>query len=64
MHVILRGGTKGTNFDAASVQEATAKLAAARKDSLPSIMVDCSQSVPSPPSFPPSFPRSLPNARD
>jgi 3-deoxy-7-phosphoheptulonate synthase len=39
-HVILRGGTKGPNFDAASVAEAAAAM---RKAGLrPNLMVDCS----------------------
>lgn len=42
VHVILRGGTSGPNYAAEHVQSAAAKLAAARKDSLPSIMVDAS----------------------
>ncbi|KZP30139.1 3-deoxy-7-phosphoheptulonate synthase [Athelia psychrophila] len=42
VHIILRGGAKGTNFDADSVQAAAARIAAARPGIHPSIMVDCS----------------------
>lgn len=38
--VILRGGTKGTNYDAKSIQEAKAKLL--EKNTNPRVMVDCS----------------------
>lgn len=38
--VILRGGKKGTNFDAQSIKEAKAALA--RKNLRPRLMVDCS----------------------
>ncbi|EPX74973.1 phospho-2-dehydro-3-deoxyheptonate aldolase [Schizosaccharomyces octosporus yFS286] len=39
-HIILRGGKKGTNFDAASVNQAKADLEKAKLH--PSIMIDCS----------------------
>lgn len=42
VHIILRGGSSGTNFDAASVQKASANIAKARPGIHPSIMVDCS----------------------
>ena len=40
VHVILRGGTKGTNYDAKSIAEA--KEALFKKGLRPSLMVDCS----------------------
>lgn len=43
VHVILRGGSKGTNYDAESVQAAAAAIKKARPDSHPSLMVDCSR---------------------
>lgn len=43
VHVILRGGNKGTNYDAASVQAAAAAIKKARPSNHPSIMVDCSR---------------------
>ncbi|TIA91606.1 hypothetical protein E3P99_01011 [Wallemia hederae] len=42
LHVILRGGTKGTNFDKESVQAAEAAIKKARPDNHPAIMIDCS----------------------
>ncbi|KAH8112118.1 3-deoxy-7-phosphoheptulonate synthase [Phellopilus nigrolimitatus] len=42
VHVILRGGSKGTNYDADSVQAAAASMKKARPNNHPSIMVDCS----------------------
>ena len=42
LHVILRGGTKGTNFDKDSVQAAEQAIRKARPDNHPAIMVDCS----------------------
>lgn len=43
VHVILRGGSKGTNFDAESVQAAAAAIKKARPGIHPSLMVDCSR---------------------
>ncbi|EJD04911.1 3-deoxy-7-phosphoheptulonate synthase [Fomitiporia mediterranea MF3/22] len=42
VHVILRGGSKGTNYDADSVQAAAAGIKKARPSTHPSLMVDCS----------------------
>lgn len=42
LHVILRGGTKGTNFHKEAVQEVAAALVKARPSEHPSIMVDAS----------------------
>ncbi|KAH9976768.1 3-deoxy-7-phosphoheptulonate synthase [Lactifluus volemus] len=42
VHVILRGGTKGPNFAAEHVREATNAIAKARPRHHPSIMIDCS----------------------
>ncbi|TIB39345.1 hypothetical protein E3P86_01158 [Wallemia ichthyophaga] len=42
LHLILRGGTKGTNFDKDSVQAAEATIKKARPDNHPAIMIDCS----------------------
>jgi len=42
LHVILRGGTKGTNFHKEAIEEVTQALVKARPDDHPSIMVDCS----------------------
>ncbi|KAF8335693.1 uncharacterized protein EI90DRAFT_3152751 [Cantharellus anzutake] len=42
LHVILRGGTKGTNYDAQSVQAVENDLKKARPEAFPSIMVDAS----------------------
>ncbi|HYE04025.1 MAG TPA: 3-deoxy-7-phosphoheptulonate synthase [Planctomycetota bacterium] len=39
-HLVLRGGLKGTNFDAGNVADATAKLRALRVT--PRVMIDCS----------------------
>lgn len=49
MHVILRGGTKGTNYDAESVNaaaEAVKKISSSEKPFLPAVMVDASVSNP------------------
>lgn len=43
VHVILRGGTKGTNYDAESVQAAAKSIEKARNGFHPSLMVDCSR---------------------
>jgi len=42
VHVILRGGSKGTNYHAEAVQDVADQLKKARKDAWPSIMVDAS----------------------
>jgi 3-deoxy-7-phosphoheptulonate synthase len=42
VHVILRGGSKGTNFDKASVQAALEGMRKKNPDAHASIMVDCS----------------------
>jgi len=42
LHVILRGGTKGTNFHKEAIQQVTQALLKARPNEYPSIMVDCS----------------------
>jgi len=42
VHVILRGGTKGTNYDAESVQASAKSIAKARPGFHSSLMVDCS----------------------
>ena len=42
LHIVHRGGSKGTNFDAASVQASKTQLKAALPDRHPSIMIDCS----------------------
>ncbi|PLW11741.1 hypothetical protein PCANC_03950 [Puccinia coronata f. sp. avenae] len=42
VHVILRGGSKGTNFDPASVAETRSSLIKAQPAFHPSIMIDCS----------------------
>jgi len=42
LHVILRGGTKGTNYDAQSVQSVENGLRKARPQTFPSIMIDAS----------------------
>lgn len=42
VHVILRGGTKGTNYDAEPVSAAVATMQKARPDVRPSVMIDCS----------------------
>lgn len=39
-HIILRGGSGGTNYDAVSIAEVAAKLSVAKR--VPRIMVDCS----------------------
>ena len=43
VHVILRGGTSGTNYDAESVKKVRAKLKKDRPTSRPSIMIDASR---------------------
>ena len=43
VHVILRGGSKGTNYDAESVQAAAAAIKKKRPSVHPSLMVDCSR---------------------
>lgn len=43
LHVILRGGTKGTNFHAEAISDVTKALLKARPSDHPSIMVDCSR---------------------
>jgi 3-deoxy-7-phosphoheptulonate synthase len=43
VHVILRGGTKGTNYDAESIQAAAAAIKKKRTNFHPSLMVDCSR---------------------
>ncbi|KAI0299009.1 3-deoxy-7-phosphoheptulonate synthase [Multifurca ochricompacta] len=42
VHVILRGGTKGPNYSAEDVRDATNAIAKARPQHHPSIMIDCS----------------------
>ncbi|KAF8305823.1 3-deoxy-7-phosphoheptulonate synthase, partial [Clavulina sp. PMI_390] len=42
LHVILRGGSKGTNFHKEAVQDVKASLLKARPKDHPSVMVDCS----------------------
>ncbi|PWZ01483.1 putative phospho-2-dehydro-3-deoxyheptonate aldolase, tyrosine-inhibited [Testicularia cyperi] len=42
LHIVHRGGSKGTNFDAESVQKSKAELTKAMPDRFPSIMIDCS----------------------
>lgn len=42
LHIIHRGGNKGTNYDAESVQKSKADLSKALPDRHPSIMIDCS----------------------
>jgi 3-deoxy-7-phosphoheptulonate synthase len=43
LHVILRGGTSGTNYDAESVKKVRAKLEKDRPAAWPSIMIDASR---------------------
>lgn len=43
VHVILRGGTRGTNFDAESIQTAVAAMKKARPAKHAAVMVDCSR---------------------
>lgn len=43
VHVILRGGARGPNYDAESVQAAAAAVRKARPAAHASIMVDCSR---------------------
>ena len=42
LHIVHRGGNKGTNYDAESVQKSKQELAKALPDRHPSIMIDCS----------------------
>ncbi|KAI0077677.1 3-deoxy-7-phosphoheptulonate synthase [Panus rudis PR-1116 ss-1] len=42
VHVILRGGTKGPNYDEESVKKAAEQIEKARPGSWPSVMIDCS----------------------
>jgi 3-deoxy-7-phosphoheptulonate synthase len=42
VHVILRGGSKGTNFDAVSVAETRSSLMKMQPTFHPSLMIDCS----------------------
>lgn len=42
VHVILRGGTKGTNFDTVSVKKAAADVAGMKSNFLEAVMVDMS----------------------
>lgn len=43
VHVILRGGTSGTNYDEESVKKAAEQMGKARPGSWPSLMIDCSR---------------------
>jgi phospho-2-dehydro-3-deoxyheptonate aldolase len=43
VHVILRGGTKGTNYASEHVKAAAKALEKARPKNHPSIMIDCSR---------------------
>lgn len=42
LHIVHRGGSKGTNYDATSVQTSKAQLKSALPNRHPSIMIDCS----------------------
>ena len=42
LHIVHRGGNKGTNYDAESVQKSKQELLKALPDRHPSIMIDCS----------------------
>lgn len=42
LHIVHRGGSKGTNFDAESVSSSKQQLSKAMPDRFPSIMIDCS----------------------
>ncbi len=42
LHIVHRGGSKGTNYDAASVASSKTQLKSALPDRHPSIMIDCS----------------------
>lgn len=46
VHVILRGGTGGTNYSAEHVKAAAASIIKARPGHHPSIMIDCSREEP------------------
>lgn len=46
VHVILRGGTKGPNYDEESVKKVAQQMEKTRPGSFPSIMVDCSRTYP------------------
>lgn len=43
VHVILRGGSSGTNFDEQSVKKATAAIQRAHHKNHSAIMIDCSR---------------------
>ena len=43
VHVILRGGTKGTNYDEESVKKVAQQMEKTRPGSWASIMIDCSR---------------------
>lgn len=43
VHVILRGGSKGPNYDAEHVKSAAAALEKSRPQYRPSVMIDCSR---------------------
>ena len=43
LHIILRGGTRGTNYDSDSVRQAATAIEKARPGCHASIMVDCSR---------------------
>ena len=43
VHVILRGGSRGTNYDHESVSQAAASISKARPKHHPSVMIDCSR---------------------
>jgi 3-deoxy-7-phosphoheptulonate synthase len=43
VHVILRGGTSGPNFDSEHVKAAAKSIIKARPQHHPSVMIDCSR---------------------
>ena len=43
VHVILRGGTRGTNYDEENVSKAAQSMLKSRPAKHPAIMVDCSR---------------------
>lgn len=45
LHVILRGGTNGTNYHSEAIQDVKRALLKARPKDHPSIMVDCSRTL-------------------
>lgn len=45
VHVILRGGTKGPNYQNQHVRDAAATIVKKRPDATASIMVDCSREL-------------------